>query len=127
MSKDLNFRSRAWGTADGRKVLLKDMDLGHLVNVLNWTNDHDGLYGNSIKEDLAKEADYRKVFLFAEGKPYAGIINGRWMIIDPNTGEGSIQKPSDEYINAVKDNPVYQKMSEWVQAKRQDKSRVNRK
>lgn len=126
MSKDLDFRERSWGTADGRRVRLKEMELGHLVNVLNWVHDHNGVYGNSIKEALVKEAEYRRVFAFANGESYAGLLEGRWKVIDPTTGKGSIIKPSDEYLEAVKDNPVYQRMSEWVQAKRQDKSRINR-
>ena len=119
MSVDLAFREQPWGTADGRKVKLKDMDIGHLVNVLNWVEDHEGLYGDRIKSYLKQEAEYRRIFAFAEGLPYPMINNtGRWEVLDPKTGKGSIIPPSKEYIEAVKDNECYQRMSKAVQEKR---------
>ena len=118
MSNELAFRDQPWGTADGRRVTLKEMELGHLVNVLNWVHDHNALYGDRIKEYLIKEAEYRRVFDFAANKPYAGQINGRWKVIDPTTGEGSIIPPPKEYLETVKDDPGYQRMSAWVQEKR---------
>lgn len=121
----LDFREREWGTADGRRVKLKDMDLGHLVNVLNWVHDHDR-YSDDTRARFIAEAEYRKTFLFAEGKPYPTKIDGRWKVIDPETGDGKIIPPPNDYIEAVKDNPVYQEMSEWVRAKRQQISRANR-
>lgn len=126
MSANLEFREIEWGRADGTRVKIKDMDLGHLVNVLNWVHDHDRSYSDRTRQNFIAEAEYRKVFLFAESKPYPGLVDGRWKVIDPATGEGSIIRPPDEYLDAVKDNPVYKEMSEWVQAKRQSKSRVNR-
>lgn len=121
----LDFREREWGAADGRRIKIKDMDLGHLVNVLNWVHDHDR-YSDDVRARFIAEAEYRKTFLFAEGKAYATKIDGRWKVVDPETGEGKIIPPPADYIEAVKDNPVYQRMSEWVQEKRQDKSRINR-
>lgn len=119
MSKDLEFREITWGTADGRRVQLKEMEIGHLVNVLNWVHDHDGLYSDRVKAALIKEAEYRRIFAFAEGLPYPMISNtGRWEVIDPKTGKGSIIKPSKEYLEAVKDNDCYQRMSKAVQEKR---------
>lgn len=118
MSADLDFRERTWGTADGRRVRFCDMDLGHLVNVLNWVTDHDGRYPSRVVEDLTKEAEYRRVFSFANCEPYAGFIDNRWKIIDPKSGKTTIQKPPKEYIEAVKDHPGYQEMSAWVQKKR---------
>ena len=119
MSVDLAFREITWGTADGRRVQLKDMEIGHLVNVLNWVHDHDGLYSDRVKAALIKEAEYRRIFAFAEGQSYPMISNtGRWEVLDPKTGNGSIIKPSDEYLEAVKDNACYQRMSKAVQEKR---------
>ena len=125
MSGDLDFRERQWGTADGRTVRLCDMDVGHLANVLNWVHDHDGVYGDSIKNDLIREAQHRKLFAFTERQPYASLVDGRWKVIDPETGEGSIIKPSDEYLEAVKDNACYQRMFKAVQEKRK-KVRVDK-
>lgn len=118
MSADLNFREITWGTADGRRVRLKEMEIGHLVNVLNWVHDHDGLYSERVKESLIKEAEYRRLFSFTNNDYYAGLIDGRWKVIDPRTGEGHILAPPEEYIEAVEDNPNYQRMREWVQEKR---------
>ncbi|WP_396190643.1 hypothetical protein [Flavobacterium sp.] len=118
MSKELDFRNRTWGTADGRRVRLKEMEIGHLVNVLNWVHDHEGIYPESIKEDLIREADYRRIFAFAECDYYAGLVEGRWQVIDPRTGEGSILPPPESYIEAVEDNDTYQRMSKQVQQKR---------
>lgn len=118
MSKDLAFREREWGRADGKRVKIKDMDLGHLVNVLNWVHDHHDSYADYIRDQFVAEAQYRKILLFAEGKAYPGQIDGRWKVIDPVTGAGSIIKPPADYLDAVKDNPVYTEMSEWVQEKR---------
>lgn len=123
MSADLAFREQPWGTADGRRVKLKDMDIGHLVNVLNWVQDHDGVYGDRIKSYLKQEAEYRRIFAFAEGQPYPMINNtGRWEILDPKTGKGRIEKPPAEYIEAVKDDPNYQRMAKAVREKRKKMS-----
>ena len=111
---ELDFREQEWGTADGRRLPIKEMTLGHLVNVLNWVNDHSKSYSDRIRDTMRKEAEYRKLFLFAEGKPYPGLVDGVWKVIDPQTGTGSIIKPPDDYIEAVKDNPAYQRMSEAV-------------
>lgn len=126
MSRDLDFREIEWGSADGRRVKIKDMDIGHLVNVLNWVHDHALRYPDRTREQFVAEAEYRRLFDFAERKPYPGLVDGRWQVIDPNTGQGKIIPPPEGYIQAVKDNPEYQRMSEWVQANRQAKSRVNR-
>jgi len=120
MSRELDFRNRAWGTADGRRVRLKEMEIGHLVNVLNWVHDHDGLYGSSIKEDLIKEAEYRRIFAFTNGEYYAGLVEGRWYVIDPETGKGSILPPPEEYLKAAEENSSYQRMRERVAEKRKN-------
>lgn len=114
---NLDFREREWGTADGRTVKLKDMDLGHLVNVLNWVHDHDR-YSSDTRERFVAEANYRKTFLFAEGKAYPAKVDGRWRVLDPKTGESKIIPPPADYIDAVKENEIYQRMSARVQEKR---------
>jgi hypothetical protein len=114
---NLDFREREWGTADGRSIKIKDMDLGHLVNVLNWVHDHDR-YSDDTRARFIAEAEYRKTFLFAEGKPYATKIDGRWKVIDPETGAGTIIPPPADYVEAVKENEIYQRMSARVQEQR---------
>ena len=111
-------RHMMWRTADGRGVKLMDMELFHLVNVINWINDNADAYSPHVLEAMIEEANYRKVFLFAEGKEYPQKIGDRWKVIDPQTGTGKIRKPPKEYIEAVKDNDIYQSMAKRTQAKR---------
>lgn len=118
------FREKEWGAADGRRIKIKDMDLGHLVNVINWVHDHPH-YPNSIREGMVAEAEYRKLSLFAEGKAYPRKVDGKWTIYNPETKECAIVPPPADYIEAVKDNPVYQKMTKQAQKKRQLAKRKN--
>lgn len=115
-------RDKIWRTADGRSIAVKDMELGHLVNVINWILDNPISYPRHIRDLMITEANYRKVFLFSESKPYPQLVNKRWKIIDPQTGIGRIEKPPADYIEAVKENEAYQTMSKRTQAKRQKSS-----
>jgi hypothetical protein len=115
---ELDFREREWGTADGRRVKFKEMELGHLVNCINWTHDNARNYPQHVRDDLIKEADHRKIFLFAEGKSYPALLDGKWQILDPVSGKGSIEKPPADYLEAVKDNEAYQRMAKRTQSKR---------
>ena len=115
-------REKIWRTADGRGIAVKDMDLGHLVNVINWILDNPISYPKSILTLMVAEANYRKLFLFAEGKNYPQQVGRRWKVIDARTGVGNIEKPPADYIEAVKDNEAYQVMSKRTQAKRQKSS-----
>lgn len=111
-------REKTWRTADGRSVKIKDMQLGHLVNVINWVADNSMSYPAHILPTMVAEAEYRQISLFAEKQPYPQQVGGRWKIIDPQTGIGKIEKPPEDYIEAVKDNPAYTAMFKKTQAKR---------
>ena len=111
-------REKTWRTADGRGIMIKDMTLGHLVNVINWVSDNARSYPKHILPLMIAEAEYRQIALFAEGKPYPQSVNGAWKIIDPQTGIGKIEKPPEDYIEAVKDNPAYTAMFKRTQDKR---------
>lgn len=113
-------RDKQWRTADGRGIAVKDMQLGHLVNVINWIGDNRDAYPAHVLELMIAEANYRKTFLFAEGKAYPQLLGRRWKIIDPQTGEGKIEKPPADYIENVKDNAAYQHMSKRTRAKRRN-------
>lgn len=113
-------RETTWRTADGRGIPVKDMELGHLVNVVNWILDNRESYRQSVLDLMVAEADYRKVFLFAEGKPYPQKVGKRWKIVDPQTGKGSIEKPPADYLEAVKDNAGYNRMSKRTREKRRN-------
>ena len=111
-------RDKTWRTADGRGIPIKDMQLGHLVNVINWVMDNRDSYTRDILDVMVAEANYRKTLLFAEGKDYPQKIGRRWKVINAQTGEGAIEKPPADYIEAVKDNGAYQHMSRLTQEKR---------
>jgi hypothetical protein len=111
-------RDKTWRTADGRSIAVKDMKDSHLVNVINWILDNPDSYPLSSLERMVAEANYRKTFLFAEGKSYPQLVGKRWKLVDPVTGEGRIEKPPKEYIEAVQDNSAYQTMSKRTQARR---------
>ena len=85
---NLDFREKEWGSADGRRIKIKNLETSHLVNILNWVTDHSKKYSSSIIEGMKAEAEYRKTFLFTEGKPYPQLVNDRWVLLDPTTGKG---------------------------------------
>jgi hypothetical protein len=111
-------REQMWHTADGRGIMIKDMELGHLVNVINWIIDNPISYPLHVLDLMIAEANYRKIFLFSEGKSYPQSVGERWKIIDPVTGEGRIEPPPKEYIESIKENIGYQEMSKRTQEKR---------
>lgn len=115
-------REKTWRTADGRSIAVKDMELSHLVNVVNWVHDNQGSYPQHVRDLMIAEAKYRQTLLFAEGKEYPQLVNGKWQMINPQTGKGRIEKPPVEYLEAVKDNPGYQSMSKRTQEKRKKDS-----
>ena len=115
-------RDQVWRSADGRRIVIKDMELGHLVNVINWILDNSNSYPNSILKTMVAEANYRKLILFAEGRDYPQKVGSRWRVIDAKTGVGGIEKPPADYIEAVKENAAYQAMSKRTQARRQKSS-----
>ena len=111
-------REMEWMSADGRRTKIKDMEVGHLVNVLNWITDNMPSYGFLIYNQLAAEAQYRQLPSFAEGREYPQFVDGRWVVVFPQTGEKKVVPPPADYIEAVKDNPWYQKMAKSVQEER---------
>jgi hypothetical protein len=111
-------RESIWRTADGRLVMLKDMEDSHVVNIINWINDNSKSYPAGSVNRFIAEARYRQTILFAEGKPYPQQVGTVWKLVDPETGEGRIEPPPAEYIEAVKDNPGYQQMFKSTQEKR---------
>lgn len=116
-------RDTFWYSADGRKVKIKDMAIGHLVNVINWVTDNEESYQAGVKTLMEAEAEYRQLILFAEGKAYPQVVKGRWVLIDPITGKKGIIPPPKEYQDRVKNNIAYQEMSkntQIVRAKRRN-------
>lgn len=113
-------RTRNWRTADGRSIRVMDMELSHLVNVCNWVHDNYDSYPQHTRDLMIAEARYRQTILFAEGKEYPQLVDGKWQIINPQTGAGRIEKPPKSYIKAVMKNAAYQAMSKRTQEKRKN-------
>lgn len=109
---------QTWRTADGRRVAINKMELGHLVNVINWIMDNKTSYPERILKVMVKEAQARQLVLFAQGKPYPQKFRNGWKVVDPKTGQSNIIPPPADYIEAVKDNDIYQSMFKRTQAKR---------
>jgi len=97
-----------WESADGRTHRIKDINCGHLVNILNWINDHPDNYEDSegLYDDLEKYAKHIAYFLFCEKKAYPlkNDKNGRWYLFNPSSKKHTIQPPPPEYIEYVKEN-----------------------
>lgn len=111
-------RETHWRTADGRMVKIKDMTIGHLVNVVNWVTDNSDSYPESVRELMESEIEYRQLSMFAEGKLYPQKINNKWVLVDCVTGKKGIIPPPKDYIKNVKNNKIYQEMSKATQLKR---------
>lgn len=107
-----------WGSADGRNLLIKEMTLGHLVNCINWVQDHPINYSKHpyLYEELEKFAKHRAFLLFLEKKPYPLKHNDRWFVYDPKSDKMGVVKPPQEYIDYVKENykdePAFKKYFE---------------
>ena len=107
-----------WRSADGRRIKICDMELHHLINVINWIGDNAEKYPDYILPIMTTEAKYRQTLLFAQGKEYPQLVGTRWKLVDPVTGEGKIVPPPKEYIEAVRENEAYQVMYRNTQSKR---------
>jgi len=112
---DLSWREHPWGSADGRVIKIKEMKLGHLVNVLNWVHDLPDRYRQETKDLLVREAEYRKFLGFSGKKPYPEKIDGRWVMFDPKTGLTQIQAPPKRYLNKAEKNKAYLDLKEQVE------------
>lgn len=95
-----------WGSADGRHLLIKDMEIGHLVNCINWVEDHPKNYSKHpyLYEELEEFAKHRAFLLFLDRQPYPLKADGRWFVYDPATDKKGIIKPPQEYIDYVKEH-----------------------
>ena len=101
MKNHLQFREIEWGSADGKRIKIKDLDDGHLVNILNWVKDRPKVYHTNTYENLIEEAAYRRVYLFAEGKAYPMFQDGNWVLIDPDSGKSFTKPPPQEYYDKL--------------------------
>jgi hypothetical protein len=107
MATFLEFRETKWGSADGRGTKIKDLTVGHLTAILNWVKRYPKSYSLHVYQNLEQEAHYRKLFLFAEGKPYPTFDGEHWDLVDPKTGVTFIEPPPQEYLDAIKTISVH--------------------
>jgi hypothetical protein len=101
MATLLEFRESKWVSADGRFARIKDLEVGHLVNVLNWIKRYPQSYPSHVYKNMVREAHYRKLILFAEGNSYPTFNGTDWELVDAKTGENFYEPPPQEYIDAV--------------------------
>lgn len=114
------FEETTWTSADGKKIKIKDLELGHLVNILNWIRIKANKYPDSLIEDFTTYAYDIKFYLFAQNKPFPHLAdNGKWVIMDPVDGKCSIERPPAEYTEAVieraKENPGMERLQKLVE------------
>lgn len=97
-----------WGSVDGRVTKIKDMDVGHLVNCINWIKKHPENFKNPIKlhAELESYAKYISFFLFCDKKSYPlkNEQNGKWYIFNVESGKTEVHVPPKEYLDYVKEN-----------------------
>lgn len=96
----------SWGSADGRSTLIKDMNVGHLVNCINWIQDHPEKFSRhpNLYQELEEYAKHKAFLLFVDKQPYPLKSNDRWFVYDPANNKLGVIKPPQEYINYVKEH-----------------------
>jgi len=53
-----------WETADGDKILIKDLTTPHIVNILNWMRKQPSTYSLDLYSFMEQEAELRKFVAF---------------------------------------------------------------
>jgi hypothetical protein len=100
-----------WRTANGQTLRIKDMEIGHLVNSINWVYKHQRDFDPSLHGYLEEYAKHISYFLFCDRKPYPYKKDNKWYIFDTTSGKLTHEKPPAEYIEYIKehesDNPRF--------------------
>lgn len=93
-----------WGSADGRRNLIKDLETDHFVNILNWIIDRPSQYNPSLLPMFECYASIRAFELFTEGKNYPHQLESkRWVLVNAETGMAGITPPTKEYVDKVRE------------------------
>lgn len=96
------FGEAFWTSADGKRTKIKDLEIGHLVNILNWVAIKENKYPAHFVSDLTAHAYDIKFKLFSESKPFPHLAdNGKWVLMDPKDGTCKVERPPAEYTEAV--------------------------
>ena len=86
-----------WEAYDGRQILIKDLEVRHLVNILNWIKKTNKEHGRAVYTDgllhlMEAEADLRVMLGWAKNK---GIprkdADGWWEVINQTRIEKAIE------------------------------------
>ncbi|HET8688313.1 MAG TPA: hypothetical protein VFM18_17020 [Methanosarcina sp.] len=79
-----------WGSQDGQKRVVKDLDNSHLVNILNWIKAHPKQYRSGLYELFEEEAMYRRLEAFAsDAEIPTKLDNGRWVTMQNGVATNS--------------------------------------
>lgn len=95
------FREMPWRSADGRRIPIKDLEVGHFVNILNWVHERSDVYPPNIYIQLVQEAEYRKFIDFASGNPWPEHNGKSWELKHPVTGQGYVQPPPQAHLDKI--------------------------
>jgi hypothetical protein len=74
------FRNREWGSIGNMRTPIKDLDASHLVNILNWIDDHRNSYPAYLYGMFEQEAKYRRVLAFSSDEPMPVKQGERWTL-----------------------------------------------
>lgn len=100
--KTSDFGEKTWTTADGRKTKIKDLKVGHLVNILNWVQIEKNSYPKELIKGLIAHAYDIKFPLFSDNKPFPHLAeNGKWVVMNPLDGTCKVERPPADYTDAV--------------------------
>jgi hypothetical protein len=97
-----DFAETNWVSADNKKTKIKDLELGHLVNILNWIAIKSNKYPADLIENFTAYAFDIKFSLFSQGKPFPHLAdNGKWVVMNPADGTCKVERPPAEYTEKV--------------------------
>ena len=98
-----SFRQLIWKSTDGRRVMIKDLAIDHLVNILNWVKARPTVYPADLYPMLEQEANYRKMVQCSVGEQIPSLgKDGLWYLIDGTTGNLVTPKRKTEYDSVDK-------------------------
>lgn len=103
MGNNTKVGDRHWVSADGKKTLVSDLPLGHLVNILNWMDSYTVAYPKVLRVELSNYAKEQALLLFSQGKEYPFDNGTKWVIVNPETGDQKISPPPQSYYDNIKD------------------------
>jgi len=80
--EDYNRDKTQWRSADGRSIVIKDLEASHLVNILNWIRKNKSNYSPGIYSFLEEEAKLRRLLAFTTNEPMPKKMNDGWYTLE---------------------------------------------